>query len=254
VLPWKRHEKTIININTHTHSKSYTIPYLYVHTYLICCVCVVGHNLSCDITRFKLLQISDIPLADCRFSRQMAWKYVTNTKRGYSVVNIIGFRSPLSTTPTRTVTSPTVITHLPILLPLWDRTQGFTLAASTELANKLTEVFTKEYWGFLWLDSPICPRFPQRLGFTITLRHTTDGRIPLDGGSVRRRDLYLTAHNIHNRQTSAIGGIRTHNPSKWAATNPRLRPRGHRNRLILRFYREKNGIKREERKKGNAIK
>ena len=37
---------------------------------------------------------------------------------------------------------------------------------------------------------------------TITLRHATVGRTPLDESSARRRDLYLTAHNIHNRQTS----------------------------------------------------
>jgi hypothetical protein len=29
-------------------------------------------------------------------------------------------------------------------------------------------------------------------GFTITLRHTTLGRTPLDEGPARRRDLYLT--------------------------------------------------------------
>jgi hypothetical protein len=40
-------------------------------------------------------------------------------------------------------------------------------------------------------------------GFTITLfRHTTLGRTPLDEGPARRRDLYLTTHNIHKRQTS----------------------------------------------------
>jgi hypothetical protein len=40
-------------------------------------------------------------------------------------------------------------------------------------------------------------------GFTITLfRHTTFGRTPLDEGPARRRDLYLTAHNTHKRQTS----------------------------------------------------
>ena len=33
--------------------------------------------------------------------------------------------------------------------------------------------------------------------------HTqTVGRPPLDEGSARRRDLYLTTHNIHKRQTS----------------------------------------------------
>ena len=33
-------------------------------------------------------------------------------------------------------------------------------------------------------------------------RRTTVGRAPLDERSARRRDLYLTTHNTHNRQTS----------------------------------------------------
>jgi hypothetical protein len=45
-------------------------------------------------------------------------------------------------------------------------------------------------------------RPPHYRGFTITLRHTTLGRTPLDEGSARRRDFYLTTHNTHNRQTS----------------------------------------------------
>ena len=35
-----------------------------------------------------------------------------------------------------------------------------------------------------------------------TERRTTVGRTPLDKWSARRRDLYLTTHNTHNRQTS----------------------------------------------------
>ena len=35
-----------------------------------------------------------------------------------------------------------------------------------------------------------------------TQRRVTVGRIPLSEWSVRRRDLYLTTHNTHNRQTS----------------------------------------------------
>jgi hypothetical protein len=38
--------------------------------------------------------------------------------------------------------------------------------------------------------------------FDHTERHTTVGRTPLDEGSALRRDLYLTTHNTHNRQTS----------------------------------------------------
>jgi hypothetical protein len=35
-----------------------------------------------------------------------------------------------------------------------------------------------------------------------TQRRNTVGRTPLDEWSARRRDLYLTTHNTHNRQTS----------------------------------------------------
>jgi hypothetical protein len=42
-------------------------------------------------------------------------------------------------------------------------------------------------------------------GFTITLfRHTTLGRTALDEGPAGRRDLYLTTHNTHKRQTSML--------------------------------------------------
>ena len=35
-----------------------------------------------------------------------------------------------------------------------------------------------------------------------TQRRSTFGRIPLDESSVRRRDLYMTTHDTHNRQIS----------------------------------------------------
>ena len=41
--------------------------------------------------------------------------------------------------------------------------------------------------------------------FLMFLDHTpriTVGRTPLDEGSARRRDLYLTTHDTHNRQIS----------------------------------------------------
>ena len=44
--------------------------------------------------------------------------------------------------------------------------------------------------------------WPYLRGFTITLRHTTFGRTSLDEWSARIRDLYLTKHTTHKRQTS----------------------------------------------------
>ena len=73
------------------------------------------------------------------------------------------------------------------------------------------------------------PQWARAFSFTRflfhTQRRTTLGRTPLGGWSTRRRDLYLTSHNT--TEILAPGGIRTHNLSKRAAANLRLRPRGH---------------------------
>jgi hypothetical protein len=58
--------------------------------------------------------------------------------------------------------------------------------------------------------------------------HNTVGRIPLDEWSARRRDLYLT-NTQHSQQTNihALCGVRTRNPSRRPAADPRLIPLGH---------------------------
>ena len=45
------------------------------------------------------------------------------------------------------------------------------------------------------------PGPPQYPGFTITLRHTTIGRIALDEWSAWHIDIYLTTHNTHKEET-----------------------------------------------------
>ena len=61
-----------------------------------------------------------------------------------------------------------------------------------------------------------------------TQRRTTVGRTPLDEWPARRGDIYMTTHNTQNRQTSMPpDGIRTHDFSRRAAADLRLRPRGH---------------------------
>jgi hypothetical protein len=57
-----------------------------------------------------------------------------------------------------------------------------------------------------------------------TQTHITVGRIPLDEGSARRRDLYLTTQTLtKEKKIHAPGGIRTHDPSKRSAADLRLR-------------------------------
>ena len=75
--------------------------------------------------------------------------------------------------------------------------------------------------SFFMGRQPVMRSGPHRCwGFTITLRHTTFGRTPLDEWSARRRDLYLTIHNTHREQTSVSqGGIGTHHTSKRATAD-----------------------------------
>jgi hypothetical protein len=63
--------------------------------------------------------------------------------------------------------------------------------------------------------------------FDHTQAHATGGRTPLDEGSARRRDLYLTIQTLYKTNIHAPDGIRTHDPSKRSAADLRLRPRWH---------------------------
>jgi hypothetical protein len=75
--------------------------------------------------------------------------------------------------------------------------------------------------------APSGPGPPHYCGFMVTLRHTTL-HWTQDEWSPRRKDSYLTTHNTHRKQTSMpLSGIPTHNPSKWTAADPLLRPWGH---------------------------
>jgi hypothetical protein len=77
----------------------------------------------------------------------------------------------------------------------------------------------------LWLQSPSRPGTPRDRGFT-TLRHTALSRAPLNERLARRRE--LTKHTrSQEADIHAPGGIRTHNPSKRAAADPRLRRCGY---------------------------
>ena len=77
------------------------------------------------------------------------------------------------------------------------------------------------------------PQWAWASSFTRFLDHTqrraTVGRTPLDELSACRRDLYLTTHDTHNRQTSMPPmGLE---PTMRAAADLHLRMRGHWDRL-----------------------
>ena len=68
----------------------------------------------------------------------------------------------------------------------------------------------------------------------VTLHLITLDRTPLDEGSARCKELYLTTQHSQETDTHAHSGIRTHNPSKWVTEEPRLRQRGHCEQLNLK--------------------
>ena len=74
----------------------------------------------------------------------------------------------------------------------------------------------------IFLVSPPLPIPCMCGGFLLHLVAVNDthtlGRTPLYEWSARRRDLYLTTNNTQNRHPYP-GGIRTRNPSSWAAAD-----------------------------------
>jgi hypothetical protein len=87
------------------------------------------------------------------------------------------------------------------LLGSWiAQTQGITYSvAQSVFSEDLIQIH------FFFYGSTV-PWGPRPRHFTTlhdhTDRHTTIGRTPLDEGPARRRELYLTSHNTHNRQIS----------------------------------------------------
>ena len=78
-------------------------------------------------------------------------------------------------------------------------TVAFRNSANAPIKNHTNDTCPK----FLYSMSQQPPSGPgpaNHQGFTITLTHTTLGRTPLNEWSARRRNLYLTKHNIHNRE------------------------------------------------------
>jgi len=73
-------------------------------------------------------------------------------------------------------------------------------------------------------------------GFTIAFRHATLSRTPLDEWSVRRRGLYLSTYDTHNRQTlMPTVGFEPAIPTSERPQTPRRRRHGYhdRQRIVL---------------------
>jgi hypothetical protein len=82
---------------------------------------------------------------------------------------------------------------------------------------------------------PTCSQQVSRLflfSLDHTQTHTTVRRTPLDEGSARRGDLYLTTQTLYKTNIHAVGGIRTHDPRKRSAADLRLRTRRHWDRRL----------------------
>ena len=82
----------------------------------------------------------------------------------------------------------------------WDMSKSTT---ALRRQTKISVFFLLLFFFFIWRNSPHCSRACSFTRFLDhTQRRTTVGRTPLDEWIARRRDLCLTTHNTHNRQTS----------------------------------------------------
>ena len=69
----------------------------------------------------------------------------------------------------------------------------------------MKRAFSTQIFFFMWHCSPTRAMTSSFLRFLIhTKRRTTVGRTPLEEWPTRRRDLYLTTNNTHNRKTSML--------------------------------------------------
>jgi hypothetical protein len=85
----------------------------------------------------------------------------------------------------------------------WNLTDRYFFHVITTCKEDTHQVQISFCWFFPpGATAPSGPRPPHYRGFSITLRRTTFGRTPPNEWSARRRDLYLTIHNTHKRQTS----------------------------------------------------
>jgi hypothetical protein len=83
----------------------------------------------------------------------------------------------------------------------WYEHKHYPIALKVKWASDV--ILTLAFFFFLWLCDPTRVRASSYLRFLDhTQRRTTFGRTPLDERSARRRDLYLTTHDTHNRQIS----------------------------------------------------
>jgi hypothetical protein len=86
----------------------------------------------------------------------------------------------------------------------------------------LLDLFHYYIFCLPWRNSPSGPRPPHYRGFIIALR-LSSGRVT----SPTQRPLPDSIQHSQEKHIPALGGIRTHNPRKRAAADPRHRPRGH---------------------------
>jgi hypothetical protein len=116
------------------------------------------------------------------------------------------------------------------------------LKSCRRCVGQVSAVWNQEFFAFVTMESIsgfISVAWQPLVGQSLLIiqasrshsfRHTTLGRTPLDVRSVRRRD---DTQHLQETDFHVPKGIRIRNPSKRAAADPSLRPRGHRDRVFL---------------------
>jgi hypothetical protein len=99
-----------------------------------------------------------------------------------------------------------------------------------------------DFWG-LFFNGSTAPWGPRPPHFSRLHDHTQTHHTRWDssgrGTSSSQRPLPDNTQHSQEKDFHALGGIRTHNPSKRAAVDPRLRRHGHWNRQFLGTTQEK---------------
>ena len=151
----------------------------------------MAHARACWVTRATNTR------SECVEIVAFEWQYWLRERTWLSLCTCIGL-SCLGLLYT-TIFTPclALVERSPCLLCVW------TEVASDSSLNSPGIQLKKFHFFFLWRCAPTGAMASSFLRFLDhTQRRITVGRTPLDEWSVRHRDLYLTTHKTHSRQTS----------------------------------------------------
>ena len=162
----------------------------------------MGRHMTSFSSRCSILVLLHVRTTNLPFQNEEEWR-----KKVFTDVNLIFQMCFLRVTCPDVHLSHTKLNYCsykPTVVKIsWLKNQLYFPEWNNKCTYYSRERRKRSFFFCLWRCDPTRVMASSFLRFLDhTQRRTTVGRTPLDEWSARRRDLYVTTHNTHNRQTS----------------------------------------------------